>query len=61
MMIKKNLKVFFIFLPISVSPIAATTLGKVYKARLKYSGQVVAMKMQRPGIEEAIGPVFFFL
>ncbi|KAJ4786061.1 Protein kinase superfamily protein [Rhynchospora pubera] len=50
-----------IYSMISPSPIAAASLGQVYKARLKYSGQVVAVKVQRPGIEDAIGRDFFLL
>ncbi|OVA09309.1 Protein kinase domain [Macleaya cordata] len=46
---------------ISPSPIAAASLGQVYKAQLRYSGQVVAVKVQRPGIEEAIGLDFFLI
>ncbi|KAM7266508.1 hypothetical protein ACFE04_004405 [Oxalis oulophora] len=50
-----------IYSSISSSPIAAASLGQVYKARLKYSGQIVAVKVQRPGIEEAIGLDFFLI
>ncbi|KAL3505534.1 hypothetical protein ACH5RR_035375 [Cinchona calisaya] len=50
-----------IFSAISASPIAAASLGQVYKAQLKYSGQVVAVKVQRPGIEEAIGLDFYLI
>ncbi|CAN4093787.1 unnamed protein product [Withania somnifera] len=50
-----------IYSSISVSPIAAASLGQVYKAQLKYSGQVVAVKVQRPGIEEAIGLDFYLI
>nr|CAB3461827.1 unnamed protein product [Digitaria exilis] len=46
---------------ISPSPIAAASLGQVYKARLKYSGKLVAVKVQRPGIEDAIGLDFYLL
>ncbi|KAK4269781.1 hypothetical protein QN277_022893 [Acacia crassicarpa] len=49
------------FSSISPSPIAAASLGQVYKARLKYSGKLVAVKVQRPGIEEAIGLDFFLI
>ncbi|XP_049362822.1 protein ACTIVITY OF BC1 COMPLEX KINASE 3, chloroplastic isoform X2 [Solanum verrucosum] len=37
-----------VYSSISPSPIAAASLGQVYKAQLKYSGQVVAVKVQRP-------------
>ncbi|KAJ7962120.1 ABC1-like kinase [Quillaja saponaria] len=50
-----------IYSSISPSPIAAASLGQVYKARLKYSGQLVAVKVQRPGIEEAIGLDFYLI
>lgn len=50
-----------IFSLISSSPIAAASLGQVYKAELKYSGQIVAVKVQRPGIEEAIGLDFYLI
>ncbi|KAL5203245.1 hypothetical protein ABZP36_014197 [Zizania latifolia] len=46
---------------ISPSPIAAASLGQVYKARLKYSGKLVAVKVQRPGIEDIIGLDFYLL
>ncbi|ERN11412.1 uncharacterized aarF domain-containing protein kinase At1g79600, chloroplastic [Amborella trichopoda] len=50
-----------IFTVISPSPIAAASLGQVYKARLKYSGRTVAVKVQRPGIEEAIELDFYLV
>ncbi|KAG6386509.1 hypothetical protein SASPL_155412 [Salvia splendens] len=50
-----------VYSSISASPIAAASLGQVYKARLNYSGQVVAVKVQRPGIEEAIGLDFYLI
>ncbi|KAK9928575.1 hypothetical protein M0R45_025704 [Rubus argutus] len=50
-----------IYSSISSSPIAAASLGQVYKAELRYSGQVVAVKVQRPGIEEAIGLDFYLI
>lgn len=50
-----------IYSSISASPIAAASLGQVYKAQLKYSGNVVAVKVQRPGIEEAIGLDFYLI
>lgn len=50
-----------IYSSISPSPIAAASLGQVYKAQLKYSGQNVAVKVQRPGIEDAIGLDFYLI
>ncbi|KAL5229470.1 hypothetical protein ABZP36_028246 [Zizania latifolia] len=50
-----------IYSSISPSPIAAASLGQVYKARLKYSGKLVAVKVQRPGIEDIIGLDFYLL
>ncbi|GAA0160369.1 hypothetical protein LIER_16940 [Lithospermum erythrorhizon] len=50
-----------IYSSISASPIAAASLGQVYKARLKFSGKAVAVKVQRPGIEEAIGLDFYLI
>ncbi|GKV32453.1 hypothetical protein SLEP1_g41062 [Rubroshorea leprosula] len=41
-------------LGISPEPIAAASLGQVYQARLRRSGQVVAVKVQRPGVRAAI-------
>ena len=39
---------------LSSQPIAAASLGQVYKARLKATGQEVAIKVQRPDISEQI-------
>ncbi|KAK8631236.1 hypothetical protein V6N13_079993 [Hibiscus sabdariffa] len=50
-----------IFSAVSPAPIAAASLGQVYKARLKNSGQTVAVKVQRPGIEETIGLDFYLI
>lgn len=50
-----------IFSLISQSPIAAASLGQVYKAQLQSSGKVVAVKVQRPGIEETIGLDFYLI
>ena len=33
----------------------------MYKAELKYSGKLVTVKVQRPGIEEAIGLDFYLI
>ncbi|PKU71089.1 putative aarF domain-containing protein kinase [Dendrobium catenatum] len=50
-----------IYSALSPSPIAAASLGQVYKAQLRLSGELVAVKVQRPGIEEAIGLDFYLL
>ncbi|XP_074567271.1 LOW QUALITY PROTEIN: protein ACTIVITY OF BC1 COMPLEX KINASE 3, chloroplastic-like [Curcuma longa] len=50
-----------IYSAISPEPIAAASLGQVYKAQLKQIGRFVAVKVQRPGIEEAIGLDFYLL
>lgn len=42
------------FLEISSEPIAAASLGQVYKARIRGSGDEVALKVQRPGVEPVI-------
>jgi len=39
---------------LSAKPIAAASLGQVYKAKLRSTGQEVAIKVQRPDIEESI-------
>ncbi|GLT75322.1 hypothetical protein SLA2020_470560 [Shorea laevis] len=43
-----------LFSEISAEPIAAASLGQVYQARLRRCGQVVAVKVQRPGVRAAI-------
>lgn len=50
-----------IFSSITTSPIAAASLGQVYKASLRSSGKTVAVKVQRPGIEEAVGLDFYLV
>ncbi len=42
-----------LFAELSASPIAAASLGQVYKGRLK-TGETVAVKVQRPGLAENI-------
>lgn len=56
-MIEQELKVPIdeLFLEISPEPVAAASLGQVYQARLRHSGKVVAVKVQRPGVQAAIG------
>uniref|UniRef100_A0A383V4T5 Protein kinase domain-containing protein n=1 Tax=Tetradesmus obliquus TaxID=3088 RepID=A0A383V4T5_TETOB len=43
-----------VFSSISEQPVAAASLGQVYKAVLRDSGEEVAVKVQRPGIEPLI-------
>ncbi|KAJ4844470.1 hypothetical protein Tsubulata_006058 [Turnera subulata] len=43
-----------LFSEISPEPTAAASLGQVYQARLRRSGRVVAVKVQRPGVRAAI-------
>ncbi|XP_051126452.1 uncharacterized aarF domain-containing protein kinase At1g71810, chloroplastic isoform X2 [Andrographis paniculata] len=43
-----------LFSEISPEPVAAASLGQVYQARLRASGKVVAIKVQRPGVRAAI-------
>ncbi|CAM8881107.1 unnamed protein product [Rhodiola kirilowii] len=54
--IEKDLKAPLedIFSEISPVPVAAASLGQVYKARLRDSGKLVAVKVQRPGVQAAI-------
>ncbi|GAB5366906.1 hypothetical protein AAMO2058_001184100 [Amorphochlora amoebiformis] len=40
-----------VFSEITPQPIAAASLGQVYKARLRETGELVAVKVQRPGVE----------
>ncbi|KAF6175615.1 hypothetical protein GIB67_022617 [Kingdonia uniflora] len=50
-----------LFSEISPEPVAAASLGQVYQARLRQSGQVVAVKVQRPGVQAAISLDIFIL
>jgi predicted unusual protein kinase regulating ubiquinone biosynthesis (AarF/ABC1/UbiB family) len=50
-----------VYSEITAAPIAAASLGQVYKARLRSTGQEVAVKVQRPGIEEAVGLDFYLV
>jgi len=43
-----------IFSSISEKPVAAASLGQVYRASLRDSGELVAVKVQRPGVEPVI-------
>jgi len=42
-------------------PVAAASLGQVYKARLKETGQEIAIKVQRPDVEEQIALDMYLL
>ncbi len=43
-----------VFSSISARPVAAASLGQVYKAVLRETGEEVAIKVQRPGVEPII-------
>lgn len=43
-----------VYTELSMEPIAAASLGQVYKAKLRDSGDIVAVKVQRPGVLEGI-------
>ncbi|XP_047981979.1 uncharacterized aarF domain-containing protein kinase At1g71810, chloroplastic isoform X1 [Salvia hispanica] len=49
-----GLPIDVLFSEISPEPVAAASLGQVYQARLRSSGKVVAIKVQRPGVRAAI-------
>ncbi|PON48975.1 Tyrosine-protein kinase [Parasponia andersonii] len=56
-----GLQIDEIFSEISPEPVAAASLGQVYQARLRRKGQVVAVKVQRPGVQAAISLDIFIL
>ena len=43
-----------IFSEVSSEPVAAASIGQVYRAKLKETGEEVALKIQRPGILETV-------
>lgn len=43
-----------LFSEITPEPVAAASLGQVYQATLRETGQVVAVKVQRPGVLETV-------
>lgn len=43
-----------IFSEITPEPVAAASLGQVYKAKLRETGETVAVKVQRPGVLETV-------
>lgn len=50
-----------IFSEISPEPVAAASLGQVYQARLRTNGQLIAVKVQRPGVKAVIALDIFIL
>ena len=42
------------FSEITPEPVAAASLGQVYKAKLRETGETVAVKVQRPGVLETV-------
>ncbi|XP_047062480.1 uncharacterized aarF domain-containing protein kinase At1g71810, chloroplastic [Lolium rigidum] len=50
-----------VFSEISPEPVAAASLGQVYQARLRSNGKLVAVKVQRPGVQAAISLDIFIL
>lgn len=43
-----------VFVDFQEEPIASGSLGQIYKARLRTTGEAVAVKVQRPGVREKI-------
>lgn len=43
-----------VFSNITAEPVAAASLGQVYRATLKSTGEEVAIKVQRPGVLELV-------
>jgi hypothetical protein len=50
-----------VFELVQAEPIAAASIGQVYKARLKATGETVALKIQRPSCEEIIALDLYIL
>jgi aarF domain-containing kinase len=50
-----------IFSEISPEPVAAASLGQVYKARLRSTNELVAVKVQRPSIGDSIALDMFLV
>ncbi|KAK9810297.1 hypothetical protein WJX72_008275 [[Myrmecia] bisecta] len=50
-----------IFSELTETSIAAASLGQVYKGRLRSTGQLVAVKVQRPGVRESIALDIYIL
>merc|ERR1711957_84159 len=43
-----------LFSEITPEPVAAASLGQVYKAKIRKTGDIVAVKVQRPGVLETV-------
>ena len=43
-----------IFSELTLEPVAAASLGQVYRGRLRSNGKEVAIKVQRPGLKETL-------
>lgn len=56
-----NLKFGDVFELDNPEPVAAASIGQVYKGRLKSSGARVAIKIQRPGCEPSVAVDLFIL
>ncbi|PSC74356.1 putative aarF domain-containing kinase chloroplastic [Micractinium conductrix] len=50
-----------VYSELTPEPIAAASLGQVYKGRLRDSGDVVAVKVQRPGVLETVTVDLFII
>uniref|UniRef100_M8AWA5 Putative aarF domain-containing protein kinase n=1 Tax=Aegilops tauschii TaxID=37682 RepID=M8AWA5_AEGTA len=50
-----------IFSEMSPKPVAAASLGQVYQARLRSNGKLVAVKVQRPGVQAVISLDIYIL
>ena len=50
-----------VFSEISEEPVAAASLAQVYKARLITTGELVAVKVQRPGVQELVSKDLYVL
>ena len=50
-----------VFELVEPEPIAAASIGQVYKARLKSNGQTVALKIQRPNTEDVVALDLYIL
>ncbi|KAF3786850.1 putative aarF domain-containing protein kinase [Nymphaea thermarum] len=56
-----GLPIDLLFSEISPNPVAAASLGQVYQGRLRFNGKLVAVKVQRPGVQAAIALDIYIL